>query len=194
MYSGHRNINFKTGILCTFGVSSKSQHGCRLTLKVGVSCFVKQYAKCHSPTQSLLASLIRSVGGFSQCFYQDLYLIAPSADVIDQSINRHGVAYKFPHYGMVCSSFSAGFLYGFSYRFERPWAVIWSMRQSLNGVRVGAWNTLLSYRVSNKPVCSHVHLSYPAVFVSSVLRTHVNQHRNRKSATEKPDQNSPVVR
>ena len=41
---------------------------------------------------SLMASLIRSVGGPSKCFYQGLWLAVLSADVIGQSINRNGVA------------------------------------------------------------------------------------------------------
>ena len=41
---------------------------------------------------SLMASLIRSVGGLSKCFYQGLWLAVLSADVIGQSINRRGVA------------------------------------------------------------------------------------------------------
>ena len=41
---------------------------------------------------SLMASLIRSVGGLSKCFYQGLWLADLNADVIGQSINRRGVA------------------------------------------------------------------------------------------------------
>ena len=41
---------------------------------------------------SLMASLIRSVGGLSKCYYQGLWLAVLSADVIGQSINRRGVA------------------------------------------------------------------------------------------------------
>ena len=41
---------------------------------------------------SLMASLIRSLGGLSKCFYQGLWLAVLSADVIGQSINRRGVA------------------------------------------------------------------------------------------------------
>ena len=41
---------------------------------------------------SLMASLIRAVGGLSKRFYQGLWLAVLSADVIDQSINRRGVA------------------------------------------------------------------------------------------------------
>ena len=41
---------------------------------------------------SLMASLIRSVGGLSKCFYQGLWLALLSADVIGQSINRRGDA------------------------------------------------------------------------------------------------------
>ena len=41
---------------------------------------------------SLMASLIRSVGGFTKYFYQGLRLADLNADVIGQSINIHGVA------------------------------------------------------------------------------------------------------
>ena len=41
---------------------------------------------------SLMASLIRSVGGLSKYFYQGLWLADLNADVVDQSINRRGVA------------------------------------------------------------------------------------------------------
>ena len=40
---------------------------------------------------SLMASLIRSVGGLSKYFYRGLWLDYLNADVIGQSINRHGV-------------------------------------------------------------------------------------------------------
>ena len=40
---------------------------------------------------SLMALLIRSVGGLSKCFYQGLWLADLNADVIGQSINRCGV-------------------------------------------------------------------------------------------------------
>ena len=42
---------------------------------------------------SLMASLIRSVGGLSKYFYLGLWLDYLNADVIGQSINRCGVAY-----------------------------------------------------------------------------------------------------
>ena len=92
---------------------------------------------------SLMASLIRSVGGLSKCFYQDLWLAVLSADVIGQSINKRGVAYEFPYYGMVSSSVSARFLYGFPYRFQRAWTVLCNMKHPLDVVRVGAWNSLV---------------------------------------------------
>ena len=41
---------------------------------------------------SLMASLIRSVGGFSKYFNQGLWLADLNADVIGQSINKYGVA------------------------------------------------------------------------------------------------------
>ena len=41
----------------------------------------------------------------------------------------------------VFSSFSARFLYGFPCRFQRAWAVLWSMKHLLDVVRVGAWNS-----------------------------------------------------
>ena len=41
---------------------------------------------------SLMASLIRSVGVLSKCFYQGLWFADLNADVIGQSINRRGVA------------------------------------------------------------------------------------------------------
>ena len=41
---------------------------------------------------SLMASLIRSVGGLSKYFYRGLWLDYLNADVIGQSINRRGVA------------------------------------------------------------------------------------------------------
>ena len=91
---------------------------------------------------SLMASLIRSVGGLSKCFYQGLWLAVLSADVIGQSINKRGVAWEFPYYRMVSSSVSARFLYGFPYRFQRAWTVLCSMKHPLDVVRVGAWNRL----------------------------------------------------
>ena len=57
-------------------------------------CFLSIY-KIHIIivcSTSLMASLIRSVGGLSKCFYQGLWLAVLSADVIGQSINRRGVA------------------------------------------------------------------------------------------------------
>ena len=39
---------------------------------------------------SLMALLIRSIGGLSKCFYQGLWLADLNTDVIGQSINRHG--------------------------------------------------------------------------------------------------------
>ena len=91
-----------------------------------------------------MALLIRSVGGLSKCFYQGLWLAVLSADVIVQSINRRGVAWEFPYYGMVSSSVSARFLFGFPYRFQRAWTVLCSMKHPLDVVRVGAWNSLLT--------------------------------------------------
>ena len=41
---------------------------------------------------SLMASLIRSVGGLSKYFYQGLWLADLNADVVGQSMNRRGVA------------------------------------------------------------------------------------------------------
>ena len=41
---------------------------------------------------SLMASLIRYVGGLSKCFSQGLWLADLNADVIGQSMNRHVVA------------------------------------------------------------------------------------------------------
>ena len=70
---------------------------------------------------SLMASLIRSVGGLSKCFYQGLWLADLNADVIGQSMNRRGVAQEFPYHVTGSSSFSARFLYGFPYRFQRAW-------------------------------------------------------------------------
>ena len=46
---------------------------------------------------SLMASLIRSVGGLSKCFYQGLWVANLTADVIGRSINRPGVAYSLFH-------------------------------------------------------------------------------------------------
>ena len=91
---------------------------------------------------SPIASLIRSVGGLSKCFYQGLWLADLNAVVIGQSINRRGVAEEFPDHVTVSSSFSARFLYGFPYRFQREWTVPWSTRHPLDVVRVEAWNSL----------------------------------------------------
>ena len=44
----------------------------------------------------LMASLIRSGGGLSKCFYQGLWLVDLNADVIGQSINRRGVDLGLP--------------------------------------------------------------------------------------------------
>ena len=68
-------------------------------------------------SRSLMALLIRSVGGLSKCFYQGLLLADLNADVIGQSILRCGVAWEFPHHMTVYSSFTARFLYEFPYRF-----------------------------------------------------------------------------
>ena len=62
--------------------------------------------------------------------------------MIGQSINRCGVALEFPHYGMVSSSVSARFLYGFPYRFQRSWTVLWSTKHLQDVVGVGEWNNL----------------------------------------------------
>ena len=58
---------------------------------------------------SLMASLLRSVGGLSRYFYQGLWLADLNAYVIGQSINRRGVAYEFPHLVNISSSFPARF-------------------------------------------------------------------------------------
>ena len=76
---------------------------------------------------SLMSSLLSSVGGLSKYFNQDLRLAVLSCDVIGQSKNRRGVAQEFPHYGMV-SSVYVRFLYGFPYRFQRAWTVLWSTK------------------------------------------------------------------
>ena len=75
---------------------------------------------------SPMASLLRSVGGLSKYFYQGLWLANQNADVIGQSINKRGVSWDFPHHVTVSSSFSARLLYGFPYRFQRAWTVLWS--------------------------------------------------------------------
>ena len=49
---------------------------------------------------------------------------------------------EFPHHVTVSSSFSTRFLYGFPYRFQRAWTVLWSTRCPLDVVRIGAWNSL----------------------------------------------------
>ena len=89
-----------------------------------------------------MASLIRSVGGLSKCFYQSLSLVDLNADVIGQSINKRGVAWEIPCRVTDSSSFPTRFLYGFPYRFQRAWTVLWSMKHPLDVVRVGAWNSL----------------------------------------------------
>ena len=43
------------------------------------------------------------------------------------------------------SSFSARFLFGFPYIFQKLWTVLLSMRHPLDVVRVGAWNSLLHH-------------------------------------------------
>ena len=59
------------------------------------------------------------------------------ADVVGESINRRG-----GYHVTVSSPFSARFLYGFPYRFQRAWTVLYSMKHPLDVVRVGAWNSL----------------------------------------------------
>ena len=97
---------------------------------------------------SIVALLIRSVGGLSQYFYQDLWLYNLNAGVIGQIINRRGVALEFPHHVTVSSSFSAQFLCGFPYRFQGAWTVVGSMIHPLNVVQVGAWNSLVGLKIS----------------------------------------------
>ena len=82
-----------------------------------------------------MASLIRSVGGLTICFYQGLWLVDLNADVTDQSMNRCGHECFFLPFCMI--------LYGFPYRFQRAWTVLWSTRHLLDVVRVGAWNSLI---------------------------------------------------
>ena len=94
-------------------------------------------------SKSLMASLTRSVGGLSKYFCQGLWLTDLNADVVGQSINKHGVAQDFPHHVTVSSSFSARFLYGFPYRFQRAWTVLCSLKHPLDVVRVRAWNSIL---------------------------------------------------
>ena len=89
-----------------------------------------------------MASFIRSVGGLLKYFYQALWLVDLNADVIGQSINRRGVASEFPRHVTVSSSFSARFLYGFPYIFQRAWTVLCSTKHPLEVVRVGTWNSL----------------------------------------------------
>ena len=62
-----------------------------------------------------MASVIRSVGDLLKYFYQALWLVDLNAEVIGQSINRHGVA--IPQSRDCFFFLSARFLYGFPYRF-----------------------------------------------------------------------------
>ena len=70
-----------------------------------------------------------------------MWLAVLSTDTIGQSINRCGVAWEFPGYGMVSFSVSTRFPFGFPYRFQRPWTVLWSKKHLQDVVRVGAWNS-----------------------------------------------------
>ena len=63
---------------------------------------------------SLMASLIRSVGGLSKCFYQGLWLAVLSADVIGQSINRLGL----PRSSLIMGWFLLPFLHDFCMDFH----------------------------------------------------------------------------
>ena len=62
---------------------------CKLYVWNEITCFAHHKVVCST---SLMASLIRSLGGLSKCFYQCLWLTVLSADVIGQYINRSGVA------------------------------------------------------------------------------------------------------
>ena len=94
-------------------------------------------------SRSLIALLIRSIGGLSNSFYQSLRLVDLSADMIGQSIDRRGVIKEFPHHVTVCLFFLfCTILYGFPYRFQRTWTVLWSTRHPLDVVQVGSWNSL----------------------------------------------------
>ena len=57
-----------------------------------------------------------------------------------------------PYHVTVSSSFSARFLYGFPYRYQRAWTVLCNTRHSLDVVRVGAWNSL---GADPDPHCCH---------------------------------------
>ena len=103
-------------------------------LLVGNSCSTAWVSLFHVPNGF--------VGGLSKYFGQGLWLADLNADVVGQSTNKHGVAKDFPHHVTVSSSFSARFLYGFPYRFQRAWTVLCSMKHTLDVVRVGAWNSL----------------------------------------------------
>ena len=71
-----------------------------------------------------------------------------NADVIGQTINRRGIAWEFPHHVTVSSSFSAWFLYGFPYRFQRAWTVLRSMRHPLDSSRIVKQSTAEQMSVS----------------------------------------------
>ena len=61
-------------------------------MRCRVSRSMKQSSYYLVCSMSLMASLIRSVGGLSKCFFQGLWLAVLSSNVIGQSINRRGVA------------------------------------------------------------------------------------------------------
>ena len=63
----------------------------KFSLAAGVTGLARIYSHLVCST-SLTASLIRSVGGLSKCFYQGLWLANLTADVIGRSMNRRGVA------------------------------------------------------------------------------------------------------
>ena len=131
---------------------------------------------------SLMASLIRSVSGLLKYFYQALWLVDLNAEVIDQSINRRGVAQEFPHHVNVSSSFSARFLYGFPYSFQRAWTVLCSTKHPLDIVRVGAWNSLYA----NSP------LIFSFVVQPQPLNECIYTQESRKECTD--DYNDPWMK
>ena len=54
---------------------------------------------------------------------------------------------------MVSSSVSAWFLYGFPYRFQSAWTVLWSKKHPLDAMLVGAWNSLLPSQRRQARIC-----------------------------------------
>ena len=115
-------------------------------------------------SMSLMASHIRAVGGLSNCFYEGcdwLFL------VLMWLVNLQ-IDVGLPWSSLIIGWFLLLFLYGFPYRFQRPWTVLWSTKHPLDVVRIGAWNSLVvSHSQSlQRTHCRHVSFSRAGYGVS----------------------------